>query len=256
MFLVFYPVVNSLNWDRYTHDDYVDDKKFFSDLMDMEEEFHFYDLSISSDSLFSNILGFTDVYNDKYLDGGFWSVVLDITQEDIRNIIDERHNNDEVRVKGRNTLPNVIVADTLCDWLDNLSYNFTERNFGKYCKEHGFSRKYGFNIEITDQVLKDECCGLAESISPIVDNVISIFSIIIRPFGSYVKEQWNNMLYNNIVLGNGNKPFEGWCEDGDVFENYDDKPNDVFVSGCIDVMKMVAKHIDAISTILEDKKND
>lgn len=58
------------------------------------------------------------------------------------------------------------------------------------------------------------------------------------------------MFDNNILNDNGIEHFEGWCEDGKIFEQEDSK-SPKFVKGCIDLMREVSPLVDEISTILE-----
>lgn len=60
-----------------------------------------------------------------------------------------------------------------------------------------------------------------------------------------------NMFYNNFVEECGGEPFEGWCEDGDIFEDYKEYGADE--KELISLMKEVAPHVDAITGILNKK---
>ena len=56
-----------------------------------------------------------------------------------------------------------------------------------------------------------------------------------------------NMLVNNILNEYGNESFEGWCENGDVFENsYPDMPDD-FYCACKDLMERVSRIVDNLT---------
>ena len=49
------------------------------------------------------------------------------------------------------------------------------------------------------------------------------------------------MLENNVLLGFGTEPFEGWCEDGDIFEGSE------FEDECIALMHKVAPIVDKLT---------
>lgn len=49
-----------------------------------------------------------------------------------------------------------------------------------------------------------------------------------------------NMLYNNVIDGNGTEGFEGWCEDGDIF---DDDSHDK----CVELMRKIAPLVDELT---------
>lgn len=55
--------------------------------------------------------------------------------------------------------------------------------------------------------------------------------------------QITNMLYNNVELGNGSEKFEGWCEDGDVFEN----PTDAQIK----IMNTLAPFVDRLTLVID-----
>ena len=62
-----------------------------------------------------------------------------------------------------------------------------------------------------------------------------------------VTEQIIVMLENNILNEYGNESFEGWCENGDVFENsYPDMPDD-FYRACEDLMERVSRIVDNLT---------
>ena len=52
------------------------------------------------------------------------------------------------------------------------------------------------------------------------------------------------MYENNVLKGNGNETFAGWCEDGAVFNclEYRDE--------CIELMKQLAPHVDALTNAI------
>lgn len=58
-----------------------------------------------------------------------------------------------------------------------------------------------------------------------------------------VVEQIVNMFDNNVVGNNGSECFEGWCEDGDVFEN----PTDAQIK----IMKRLSPFVDSLSNEIE-----
>ena len=60
-----------------------------------------------------------------------------------------------------------------------------------------------------------------------------------------------NMLTNDILFKNGIEPFEGWCADGEVFEEagYDAEMIDI----CNELVRKVAPLVDEISQILNPK---
>lgn len=53
-----------------------------------------------------------------------------------------------------------------------------------------------------------------------------------------VTEQIINMLTNNILEEQGRETFEGWCEDGEVFD---------WDGDCIILMKKVSNLVDSLS---------
>lgn len=55
-----------------------------------------------------------------------------------------------------------------------------------------------------------------------------------------VTNQLINMLYNDIIEDNGTEPFEGWCADGEVFE---DLPSEYF-DEAMSLLKEVAPMVD------------
>lgn len=62
-----------------------------------------------------------------------------------------------------------------------------------------------------------------------------------------VSGQIVNMLINNIINGNGNETFEGWCEDGAVFETAYPNTTKEFVSECEKLMRGVAPLVDKLT---------
>jgi hypothetical protein len=64
---------------------------------------------------------------------------------------------------------------------------------------------------------------------------------------SAVSGQIVNMLINNIINGYGNETFEGWCEDGVVFETAYPNATKEFVSECNKLMKEVAPLVDKLT---------
>lgn len=63
-----------------------------------------------------------------------------------------------------------------------------------------------------------------------------------------------DMFYNNFYYGHGGEAFEGWCEDGDIFEEIAEEGANVRVLR--DLMEEIAPHVDRITQILEDHSND
>ena len=62
-----------------------------------------------------------------------------------------------------------------------------------------------------------------------------------------VTEQIINMLTNNILNDYGTESFEGWCENGAVFEySYDNESKDFYVQ-CEKLMKEVAPLVDKLT---------
>lgn len=57
-----------------------------------------------------------------------------------------------------------------------------------------------------------------------------------------VTGQLINMLTNNVLYDGGAEGFEGWCEDGDVFELHND-----YWDKCIELMHEVAPLIDELT---------
>lgn len=55
-----------------------------------------------------------------------------------------------------------------------------------------------------------------------------------------VTQQLINMLENNVLNANGNEPFEGWCENGDIF---DDENREA----CTAMMEKVAPLVDKLT---------
>lgn len=64
---------------------------------------------------------------------------------------------------------------------------------------------------------------------------------------SAVSGQIINMLLNNIINGNGNETFEGWCENGAVFEESYPNATKEFVEECEKLMKEVAPLVDKLT---------
>lgn len=51
-----------------------------------------------------------------------------------------------------------------------------------------------------------------------------------------------NMLQNDVIDGNGIEPFDGWCADGEVFEDaFDDEE---MIQACNRLVKRVAPAVD------------
>jgi hypothetical protein len=91
MFLFFYPVDNAKDFDRHYFDG-MEPEKIASTLLDLKNEGEcvpFYDLDNSHpNGRFLNMDDFTENYNDEDLDGGFWSIVVDVTYEQMRTLVD------------------------------------------------------------------------------------------------------------------------------------------------------------------------
>lgn len=51
-----------------------------------------------------------------------------------------------------------------------------------------------------------------------------------------------NMLHNNVICDNGVESFEGWCEDGDIFESKVDHWDQ-----CIELMHEIAPLVDTLT---------
>ena len=64
---------------------------------------------------------------------------------------------------------------------------------------------------------------------------------------SAVSGQIINMLLNNIINGNGNETFEGWCENGAVFENSYSNATKEFYEECEKLMREVAPLVDKLT---------
>lgn len=62
-----------------------------------------------------------------------------------------------------------------------------------------------------------------------------------------VSGQIVNMLINNIINDNGNETFEGWCEDGVVFEIAYPTATKEFCEECEKLMKKVAPLVDKLT---------
>ena len=56
-----------------------------------------------------------------------------------------------------------------------------------------------------------------------------------------------NMLVNNLINEYGNETFEGWCEDGAVFENAYPNATKEFYVECVKLMKEVAPLVDKLT---------
>ena len=56
-----------------------------------------------------------------------------------------------------------------------------------------------------------------------------------------VTETLIGMLENNVVRGFGTEPFEGWCEDGDIFADSE------FEDECIALMHKIAPIVDKLT---------
>ena len=57
--------------------------------------------------------------------------------------------------------------------------------------------------------------------------------------------QITNMLYNNVELGNGSEPFEGWCQDGEVFV-------DENVEARTEIMRTLAPFVDSLTNKIDE----
>ena len=57
-----------------------------------------------------------------------------------------------------------------------------------------------------------------------------------------VANQLINMLTNNILEDNGTETFEGWCEDGEVFNDHP-----AYKEECVALMKEVAPLVDELT---------
>lgn len=55
-----------------------------------------------------------------------------------------------------------------------------------------------------------------------------------------VTQQLISMLYNKVIEGNGTEGFEGWCEDGDIFDEDSHEK-------CIEFMREVAPIVDKLT---------
>ena len=62
-----------------------------------------------------------------------------------------------------------------------------------------------------------------------------------------VSGQIVTMIINNIINDNGNETFEGWCEDGDVFEIAYPNATKEFYDECEKLMKEVAPLVDKLT---------
>lgn len=62
-----------------------------------------------------------------------------------------------------------------------------------------------------------------------------------------VTEQIIVMLTNNILNEYGNEGFEGWCEDGAVFENTYPNMSEDFYNECEELMRKVSPIIDDLT---------
>ena len=70
-----------------------------------------------------------------------------------------------------------------------------------------------------------------------------------------VTEQIIAMLQNNILQHNGGEPFNGWCEDGEIFENTYPNMDEEFYKECERLMHKVSPYIDKLTyDFLEDRK--
>ena len=90
MFLFFYPVDNSKEYDRHTFDGMKPEEaaKLLLDLKDSGECVPYYDMNDKHpNGRFLNMEDFVDNHNDEDLDGGFWSVRLDVSYEKMREMV-------------------------------------------------------------------------------------------------------------------------------------------------------------------------
>ena len=55
------------------------------------------------------------------------------------------------------------------------------------------------------------------------------------------------MLENNIINEYGNESFEGWCEDGAVFENSYPDESEEYYQECTKLMKNVSSLVDKLT---------
>ena len=63
-----------------------------------------------------------------------------------------------------------------------------------------------------------------------------------------VAEQIVSMIENNVISGYGIEPFEGWCEDGEVFTN--NGADEVFANDCMELVRKVSPIVDKLSECL------
>lgn len=56
-----------------------------------------------------------------------------------------------------------------------------------------------------------------------------------------------NMLFNNLIEDNGNETFEGWCEDGAIFESSYPDATPEFCAECEKLMREVAPLVDKLT---------
>lgn len=90
MFLFFYKVDNDREFTRDFFDGMQPEKaaEILTDLNDEEGGVVFYDLDNSHpNGRFRNMQDFVEDYNDEELDGGYWSLLLDISYEKMREIV-------------------------------------------------------------------------------------------------------------------------------------------------------------------------
>lgn len=62
-----------------------------------------------------------------------------------------------------------------------------------------------------------------------------------------VTEQIMAMLNNNILNKYGNESFEGWCEEGAVFENTYENRNKEFYNDCEKLMREITPLVDKLT---------
>lgn len=65
-----------------------------------------------------------------------------------------------------------------------------------------------------------------------------------------VAEQISNMIDNNILCGNGWEPFEGWCENGAVFDCNYETMTDEQKKSCVTLMHQVKDNVDSATALL------
>lgn len=87
--IAFYPVDGSL--ERHTFDYCFGKNVDILTAITKEDDYHLYRLD-KDDQRFGSIFEFIEDYNDEVLDGGWWAISLEMTEDEINEFFNSRYN--------------------------------------------------------------------------------------------------------------------------------------------------------------------